>query len=107
MLDHLLDIQNLKTYYPIRSGIVRSARNNVRAVDNVSISIRRGECLGLVGESGCGKTTLGKTILHLEKATDGKVLFDVSREAGRLQDITLLRRRRLKRLREKLQIVFS
>jgi oligopeptide/dipeptide ABC transporter ATP-binding protein len=107
MLDHLLDIQNLKTYYPIRSGIVRSARNNVRAVDNVSISIRRGECLGLVGESGCGKTTLGKTILHLEKATDGKVLFDVSREAGRLQDITLLRRRRLKRLREKLQIVFQ
>ncbi len=108
MLDHLLEIRNLKTYYPIRGGIVRRARNYVRAVDNVTISIRRGECLGLVGESGCGKTTLGKTILHLEKATDGKVLFDVSREAAvGLQDITLLRRRRLKRLREKLQIVFQ
>ena len=108
MLDHLLEIHSLKTYYPIRGGIVRRARNYVRAVDNVTISIRRGECLGLVGESGCGKTTLGKTILHLEKATDGKVLFDVSLEAASgLQDITLLRRRRLKRLREKLQIVFQ
>jgi oligopeptide/dipeptide ABC transporter ATP-binding protein len=107
MTDHLLEIRNLKTYYPIHGGIVRRARNYVRAVDDVSISIRRGECLGLVGESGCGKTTLGKTILHLEKATDGNVLFDVAREAGSMQDITMLRRRRLKRLREKLQIVFQ
>jgi len=107
MLDHLLEIRNLKTYYPIHGGIVRRAKNYVRAVDNLTISVRRGECLGLVGESGCGKTTLGKTILHLEKATDGNVLFDVSREEGGLQDITLLRRRRLKRLREKLQIVFQ
>ncbi|MCK4924654.1 MAG: ABC transporter ATP-binding protein, partial [Spirochaetes bacterium] len=108
MPDHLLEIRSLKTYYPIRGGIVSRTRNYVRAVDNVTISLRRGECLGLVGESGCGKTTLGKTILHLEKATDGKVLFDVSREtAGRLQDITLLHGKRLKRLREKLQIVFQ
>ena len=107
MMDHLLEIRNLKTSYPIHGGIVRRARNYVRAVDDVSISIRRGECLGLVGESGCGKTTLGKTILHLEKPTDGKVLFDVTRETGALQDITMLRRRRLKRLREKLQIVFQ
>jgi oligopeptide/dipeptide ABC transporter ATP-binding protein len=108
MQDHLLEIQKLKTYYPIRGGIVSRARNYVRAVDNVTISLRRGECLGLVGESGCGKTTLGKTILHLEKATDGRVLFDVSREAGgQFQNITLLHGKRLKRLREKLQIVFQ
>jgi oligopeptide/dipeptide ABC transporter ATP-binding protein len=107
MYDHLLEIRDLKTYYPIQGGIIRRAKKFVRAVDSVSISIRRGECLGLVGESGCGKTTLGKTILHLEKPSGGKVLFDVSREAGTLQDITLLRRKRLKRLREKLQIVFQ
>ena len=109
MPDHLLDIRNLKTFYPIRGGVIGRTKNYVRAVDDVTLSLRRGECLGLVGESGCGKTTLGKTILHLERATEGKVLFDVSRKdhGVRLQDITVLHGKRLKRLRRKLQIVFQ
>jgi len=104
MEGHLIEIRDLKTYYPIRGGVIGRAKNFVRAVDEVSLFLRRGECLGLVGESGCGKTTLGKTILQLEKATAGQILLDLS---GKLQDITALRGKRLKRLREKLQIVFQ
>jgi oligopeptide/dipeptide ABC transporter ATP-binding protein len=109
MQDHLLEIRNLKTYYPIRGGVFGRTRNYVRAVDEVSLSLRRGECLGLVGESGCGKTTLGKTILRLEQATAGQVLLDLAGKegTGRLEDITSLRGKRLKRLRERLQIVFQ
>jgi oligopeptide/dipeptide ABC transporter ATP-binding protein len=109
MQDHLLDIRNLKTYYPIRGGIIGSTRNYVRAVDDVSVTLRRGECLGLVGESGCGKTTLGKTILQLERATAGRILLNLKcgPGGGQQEDITSLRGKRLKRLREKFQIVFQ
>ena len=77
MQDHLLEIRNLKTHYPIRGGVFGRTGNYVRAVDEVSLSLRRGECLGLVGESGCGKTTLGKTILRLVRATSGQILLDL------------------------------
>src|SRR5258708_19692716 len=71
----LVSIHNLKTYYPIRAGILRRVVGNVRAVDDVSFDIRRGEIFGLVGESGCGKTTLRRTLLRLEEPTRGSPTF--------------------------------
>ena len=69
----ILEVQNLKKYFPVRSGFKKLT---LKAVDGVSFSINRGETLGLVGESGCGKTTVGRTLLQLYKPTDGKVIFD-------------------------------
>jgi oligopeptide/dipeptide ABC transporter ATP-binding protein len=74
--DLLLEVRNLKTYYPVRSGVLGRKQAWVRAVDDVSFSIRRGETFGLVGESGCGKSTLGRSVVRLEKAQSGQVVFD-------------------------------
>jgi oligopeptide/dipeptide ABC transporter ATP-binding protein len=87
----LLDVQNVFTYYPIRAGILQRVVAEVKAVDDVSFTVNRGETVGLVGESGCGKTTIGRTILRLQKATKGKVYF-----VGRM-----------KQLRKDMQIVFQ
>jgi peptide/nickel transport system ATP-binding protein len=86
--------------FPVRSGLFGRAEGTVRAVDGVGLSIARGTTLGLVGESGCGKTTLGKTLLRLCEKTSGEVLF-----AG--QDLFALSRTELRRLRPKMQIVFQ
>src|SRR6266566_8912902 len=72
----LVKIDNLKTYFPVRAGFLRRVVGSVRAVDDVSFEIRRGEIFGLVGESGCGKTTLGRTLLRLEEPTGGSATFD-------------------------------
>src|SRR3954469_1767351 len=72
----LLDVRNVQKYFPIKGGFLRRTIGNVRAVDDVSLQIKRGETLGLVGESGCGKTTLGRTILRLLPPTAGSVDFD-------------------------------
>ena len=74
--DVLVKINSLKKYFPVRSGIFLRAKKYVRAVDNVSFTIKKNETLALVGESGCGKTTIGRTILHLLEPTDGEVIFD-------------------------------
>ncbi len=107
---HLV-LDNLKKYYPVTGGIIRHVKDYVRAVDGVSISIKRGECLGLVGESGCGKTTLGKTILRLEDATDGHVYYMNESEnegnGSRESDILKYKGKRLKDLRKKMQVVFQ
>ena len=96
----LLDIQNVKKYFPIQGGFMRRTIGYVRAVDDVSLAVRRGETLGLVGESGCGKTTLGRTILRLLPPTAGSVTF-----AG--QDVFKLKPAELKKMRRRMQIIFQ
>ena len=97
----LVELDDVKQYFPIKSGLVLDRHDgDVRAVDGVSLSIRRGETLGLVGESGCGKSTVGRTILRLYKPTAGRIVFD-----GR--DITNLSEGELRPLRRRMQMVFQ
>jgi peptide/nickel transport system ATP-binding protein len=99
--DTLLELEDLKVYFPLKSGILLDRHvGDIRAVDGVSLTIARGETLGLVGESGCGKSTIGRTILRLYEPTDGRVVFD-----GR--DITHLSERELRPLRRRIQMVFQ
>ncbi|MEH7302295.1 ABC transporter ATP-binding protein [Neobacillus drentensis] len=98
--ENLLEIQNLKTYYPVKGGFFKRTVGNVKAVDNISFEIKRGETLGLVGESGCGKSTAGRTILRLLKPTDGKILFDG-------KNITNISGKSLQEIRKDMQMVFQ
>ena len=98
---NLLELDRLKVYFPIKSGLVLDRHvGDIRAVDEVTFQISRGETLGLVGESGCGKSTVGRAILRLYTPTDGKVVFD-----GR--DITTLGESDLRPLRRRMQMVFQ
>jgi peptide/nickel transport system ATP-binding protein len=97
----LVELEHLKVYFPIKSGIVLDRHvGDIRAVDDVSLAIRRGETVGLVGESGCGKSTVGRTILRLYEPTEGRILFD-----GR--DISKLNEQELRPLRRRMQMVFQ
>lgn len=103
----LLQLKDLKKHYPILGGVFKRRVASVRAVDGVSISVEKGECFGLVGESGCGKTTLGKTVLRLLKPDAGSIFFDVPEET--VEEIDRLRQkdprsRRLRRLREQYDV---
>lgn len=100
MNDTLLEVNDLVKHFPIKGGILRRTQALVRAVDGVSFSVRRGETLGLVGESGCGKTTAGRTILRLETATAGEVLFDGT-------DVMSASRKKMQALRRDMQIIFQ
>lgn len=101
----LLRVENLKKYFPIEKGFFRRTIGHVRAVDDVSFQVRRGETLGLVGETGCGKTTLGLTILRSYQSTSGSVEFNF-RDRG-FVDITELDRRELKPYRREAQMIFQ
>ena len=98
--DEVLKVKNLKKYYPVTSNVFMKAKSYVKAVDDVSFSIKKGTTMGLVGESGCGKTTIGKTILRLTDKTDGQVVFQGI-------DIHELNRKDLRKMRPKIQIIFQ
>ena len=98
--EYLLEVTNLKKYFPIKGGLLSHTVGQVKAVDGVSFRIKRGTTMGLVGESGCGKSTVGRTILRLLEKTDGEVLFNGV-------DIFSLNRQELRKMRTKLQIIFQ
>ena len=98
--DYLLEVKNLVKYFPIKGGFFGRTVGQVKAVDGVSFHIKRGTTMGLVGESGCGKSTIGRTILRLHEKTSGQVLFNG-------QDIFSLSSSELRKLRPKLQIIFQ
>src|SRR3972149_2107371 len=96
----LLNVTDLKKYFPVRAGVFSRVSAHVKAVDGVSFQIRRGETLGLVGESGCGKTTAGRTILRLLEPTGGQVHFNGA-------PVFSLAAEALRRIRKKMQIIFQ
>ena len=93
-------VENLKVYFPVRAGLTQRVVGQIKAVDDVSLAIRGGETLGLVGESGCGKTTIGRAIVRLNEPTSGKIVYNG-------QNILELKGDQLRDLRRKLQIVFQ
>jgi len=96
----LIEVKNLKKYFPIRSGFFSRVTGNVKAVDDISFNIYKGETLGLVGESGCGKTTTGRVILRLLEPTAGKVLFEG-------KELTGLSQKEIRPFRKNMQIIFQ
>ncbi|MBN1352732.1 ABC transporter ATP-binding protein [candidate division KSB1 bacterium] len=100
----LLEVSNLKKYFPITSGFFKKVVGHIRAVDGISFFIRKGETLGLVGESGCGKTTAGRLILNVLPATSGKVIFH---QANKPVNVTDLRGEKLRKFRKHMQLVFQ
>ena len=96
----LMRVAGLTKHFPLHSGVLQRVTGYVRAVDNVSFEIREGETLGLVGESGCGKTTVGRTILRLVAPTAGRIEFDG-------QDVMALKPRAMQKIRRQMQIIFQ
>jgi oligopeptide/dipeptide ABC transporter ATP-binding protein len=96
----LMEVRNLKKYFPVRTGVLQRVSAWVQAVDDVSFSVKEGETLGLVGESGCGKTTIGRTVLRLTEPTAGSVTFEG-------KDLFRLKGEELKAARRDLQIIFQ
>ena len=100
LVDPVLEVINLKQYFPIKAGLMQRVVGHVKAVDGISFTINSGKTMGLVGESGCGKTTAGKTIVRLNEKTDGDVLF----YGFNIYDIS---RREMRKIRPKMQMIFQ
>lgn len=99
--ENLLEVNSLKKYFPVGGGGLFSKENHyVKAVDDISFAIKKGETLGIVGESGCGKSTMGRVILHLQAATEGEVLFEG-------KEISQFNKNELRKLRKDIQIIFQ
>ena len=97
---NIVEVMNLKMYFPVRRGVLRRKVADVKALDDISFTIKSGETLGLVGESGCGKTTAGRSIIRLYKPTSGTVIFDGS-------DISNMSDNELRKIRRKMSLVFQ
>ena len=102
--DLLLEVNDLKMYFPIQKGLLKRTTGYVKAVDGVSLSIKKGETLGLVGESGCGKTTTGRCIVRVYRPTDGEIIFHVDDEEINLNSLD---RQELKTFRRNMQMIFQ
>lgn len=98
--EKLLEVKGLKKYFPIKGGVFSRTVGHIKAIDGISFYVKSGETLGLVGESGCGKTTTGKVILRLEEATEGEVMFEG-------KDINALGREAMRNMRREMQIIFQ
>jgi oligopeptide transport system ATP-binding protein len=98
--EHLIDIENLQMYFPVTAGIMQKKVADIKAVDGVSFYIKRGETLGLVGESGCGKTTTGRCILQLYDGIQGNVFFDGV-------NLSQLKHEQMRRMRRNMQLIFQ
>lgn len=120
MTKTLIEVRNLKKYFPIRGGILRRKIGSVKAVDGVNFYIKRGETFGVVGESGCGKTTLGRCLLRLVEPTEGDIYFKVSEPASRVSskegisgepggkvNLSSLKPEKMRKMRRHMQIVFQ
>ncbi len=100
MFKYLLEASNIKIHFPVYGGILRRKVGTVYAVDGVSLKVKKGETIGLVGESGCGKTTIGRALIRLYNLTDGKVIFDG-------KNISRLSNREIRPLRRNMQMIFQ
>jgi oligopeptide transport system ATP-binding protein len=100
MSQNLLEVKNLKKYFPITGGLFGREIGQVKAVDDVSFTVKKGETLGLVGESGCGKSTTGRSLLRLIEPTDGQIVFEG-------KDVTSMSNEQLRKIRRDMQIVFQ
>ena len=107
--DYILEVDGLKQYFPVKKDVLGRPLAFLRAVDGVSFKLERGKTLGIVGESGCGKTTLGRTILRLYDPSEGSALYTATNEAGERNtvDLAKLSKRELRGLRTQLQLVFQ
>ncbi len=101
----LLEVKNLKKYFPVKRGLLGGEKGHVKAVDDISIFVKQGETLGLVGESGCGKTTLGRCIVRGIGTTEGEVLYRT--EKGDILNFLQLKGRELKAVRKNIQMIFQ
>lgn len=100
MAENLLEVKNLKKYFPVKEGVFKRTVAHVKAVDDISFAVKEGETLGLVGESGCGKSTAGRTILRLLEATAGEIIFEG-------KNVLELNKNEMRKLRRDMQIIFQ